>query len=132
MSMSSCSLCLPDVNELRELSTDLAKIDNLEGKDLTAEISRLLACNSSLINSISTSLSILIRQRYFPCGQILNDILPYEEYIYSSEIDKQIAANNDLSRQRNIAKEMRILNLKLKVLLGNITNISAQLLCSPD
>lgn len=131
MSMLSCSLCLPDVNELRELSTDLAKINNLEGKNLTAEISRLLTCNSSLINSISTSLSILIRQRYFPCGQILNDILPYEEYIYSSEIDGKIAANN-VSRQRSIAKEMRILNLKLKVLLGNITNLIVQLNCSPD
>lgn len=127
MSILYCSLCLPDVNELRELSTDLAEIDNLEGRDLTAKISLLLARNSSLIELISHNIYTLIVKGYFPCEQILNNILPYEKYIYSPEIDRQIGDNNDLSKQRSIAKEMRILNLKLQVLLGNITNLIVQL-----
>lgn len=127
MSILYCSLCLPDREELAKLDTDLAEIDNLEGRDLTAKISLLLARNSSLIDLISRNIYTLIVKGYFPYRQILNNILPYEEYIYSPKIDEQIAATNDLSNQRSIAKEMRILNLKLQVLLGNITNLIVQL-----
>lgn len=127
MSILYCSLCLPDRKELAKLDTDLAEIDNLEGRDLAAKISLLLVRNSSLIDLISRNIYTLIVKGYFPYGQILNNILPYEEYIYSPEIDRQITYNNDLSKQRSIAKEMRILNLKLQVLLGNITNLIVQL-----
>lgn len=118
MSMSSCSNCTAGDKDWLKLKTDLLIIDSLDPKNLMILIEQLLIDNDGYARNICLEIDSLFQRGYILYGTILSKDLP-----------KDIPTS--LNEQRNFAKEIRMLNLKLKLLSGNITNLKVQLICPP-
>ena len=118
MSMSSCSNCIAGDSDWLKLRSDLIIIDTLNQRDLISLIDTLLSSNEALVKSISSEIDKLVIQGYQLHVTILTEEL------------RKIPQN--ITEQRDFAKRVRILNFKLQILSGNITNLIVQLNCSPD
>ena len=118
MSISSCSNCIAGNSDWLKLKSDLIRIDSLDGLELKSLIETLLSSNEALVNSISSEIDKLVIQGHLIYVTILSEEL------------RDIPQN--ITEQRDFAKKVRILNFKLQILSGNITNLIVQLNCSPD
>ena len=118
MSMSSCSNCIAENSDWLTLKSDLIRIDGLNELELKSLIETLLSSNEALEKSISSVIDKLVMQGYLIYVTILSEEL------------RDIPQN--ITKQRDFAKKVRILNFKLQILSGNITNLILQLKCSPD
>lgn len=117
MSVLSCSNCTAGDKDWLKLKTDLLIIDNLDPENLMILIEQLLINNDGYARNICLEIDRLFQRGYILYGTILSKDLP-----------KDIPTS--LNEQRNFAKEIRMLNLKLKLLSGNITNLTVQLICN--
>lgn len=117
MSMSSCSNCIAENSDWLTLKSDLIRIDGLNELELKSLIETLLSSNEALEKSISSVIDKLVMQGYL---------------IYVTILSEELSIPQNITEQRDFAKRVRILNFKLQILSGNITNIPLQLLCSPD
>jgi|GEM_PF-5761154 hypothetical protein len=116
--MSSCSNCIAENSDWLTLKSDLIRIDGLNELELKSLIETLLSSNEALEKSISSVIDKLVMQGYLIYVTILSEEL------------RDIPQN--ITKQRDFAKKVRILNFKLQILSGNITNLILQLKCSPD
>jgi len=116
MSMSSCSNCIAGDKDWLKLKSDLINIDSLNKEDLTSLIEILLASNEALVKSISSEIDKLV-QRGYP--------------LYVTLLSEELSIPQNITEKIDFAKKVRILNLKLQILSGNITNLIVQLICTP-